>query len=174
MNTSVARIVLAAALLRKSAYGSIANDPRFWPVAIAIVAMGAISHALLGVSWATAGGWAVITSVVPALVSNLDLWLGISVVGWAGGRLLGSTLPLGGVARAVGVAALPSLLYAFGAFLPPVLPVMAAWWLAATFVSLLGALKLDVVRTVIVTIAGIVAGYLLALVTTPALASMLG
>jgi hypothetical protein len=165
--------VLAAAGLRPSAYRSIAHDPRFWPAALVVVLIGAVSHALLGVGWATVGGWAVVTSVVPALVSNVDMWLAISLVGWVVGRLFGTTASLGGILRAVGVATLPSALYGLG-IVPPILLLMAAWWLATTFAGLKGALGLRLAPTVAAVGAGAGAGYLLAVATTTYLSERLG
>lgn len=170
---SVIGTVIAAGRLQRQAYRSIADEPRFWPTAVVVVALGAISHALLGVTWATTGGWSPIVSIVPALVSNLDIWLGMSVVGWAGGWLLGSTRSLGGFARAAGVAMLPSVLYAFGAYYNPILFVMAVWWLATTVTGVMGALELGIVRALAIAIAGIATGVLLATVTTPAIADLL-
>jgi len=173
MPLSVAQTVVAAARLRVAAYRSIAGDARFAPAALGIVLLGAVSHALLGVAWASEGGWPVITSVIPALVSNIDMWLGIAVVGWGAGRLLGTTASLGGVLRAAGVATLPTGLYALGVF-PPILLLMAAWWLATTYVGLKGALGLGVVRTIAAAAAGAGAGYLLAVATTTFLSERLG
>ena len=164
---------MAAARLDGGAYRTIADDARFWPAAFAIVALGSLSHAILGVAWATEGGWAVITSVVPAAVSQVDMWLGISIVGWAAGRALGSKVPLGGMLRAVGVASLPAILYGAGEMIPPILLVMAVWWLAATVIAVRAALGMGLLRGVIALVPGVVAGYALAVTTTTGLAAQL-
>ena len=161
----LARTVLAAARLDLAAYRSIALGRRYWPAALLIVSLSAVSHAALGVAWATAGGWAPIRSIVPAALSQFVVWLGLSVVAYAVGRVLGSPGSLEGVLRAVGVAILPTVIYVAGV-VPPLLFVMGAWWIGTTYVALRAALGLPLGPSIVVTALGVVVGYLLAGLTT--------
>lgn len=164
--------LLAAARFRASAYRTIADDRRFWGATLVIVTLGAASHAGLGIAWATAGGWAPIRSIVPAALSQFVVWLGLSCVAWVVGRTSGSDATLAGVLRAVGVASLPAAIYVLGIF-PPLLWVMGAWWIAATFVALRGSLGLSTPGTVVALAAGAVVGYLMAGLTTISVLALL-
>jgi len=154
-------ILVAAARFETAAYRSIAREGRFLAVALLIVTLSAVSHAALGVVWATNGGWAPIRSVVPAALSQFIGWAAVSMVAFAAGRALGSDATLGGVVRAVGVAMFPTIMYILGVF-PPLLLVMGAWWIAATFVALRGSLGLAAGPAAVVVAMSVVTGYLLA------------
>lgn len=154
-----------AARLDLAANRTVAAERRFGRPALVIVSLSAVSHAGLGFFWATSGGWAPIRSIVPAALSQFVLWLGVSLVAFALGRVLGSRGSPAGVLRAVGVAWLPAILYVAGVY-PPLLFVMGAWWIAATYVALRAALSLDASRSIAALAGGGVAGYAMAGMTT--------
>lgn len=157
--------LLAAARLDLATYQSVAARRRFWVAALLIVTLSAVSHAALGVLWATSGGWAPIRSVVPSALVQFDLWLGLSVVAYAVGRVLGSTGSLGGVLRAVGVASLPAVFYFVGVVSPLLIP-MGAWWIATTYAALRGALGLEPRGSVVALAAGLGTGYVVGVTGT--------
>jgi hypothetical protein len=166
MTASVGRTLLAAARLDLAAYRSIAAERRFWGAAVVLVSLSAISHAALGVAWATEGGWAVARSVVPAAVSQFATWLGVSVAAYAVGHALGSTGSFGAVFRAVGVAQLATVFYVVGVPLPAALLVMGAWWLATTYLALRAALCLERWRSLPALAASAAAAYVMASLAT--------
>jgi hypothetical protein len=157
--------LLAAARLDLVAYQTIAAGRRYWGAALLIVTLSAVSHATAGVAWATINGWAPIRSVVPSALVQFVLWLTLSIVAYAVGRILGSAGSLGGVLRAVGVAALPAVFY-FVAVFPPLLLVMGGWWIATTYVALRAALALEAGRLLVALAAGLVVGYYVGVTTT--------
>ena len=158
--------LLGAARFDAAAYRSIATERRFLGASVVVVVLAAVSHAALGVTWAHRGGWAPIRSVVPAVLSHFAIWLGLSVVGFGIGRILGSKGTLNGFVRAVGVASFPAIFYAVGVVAEPLLLVMAACWIASTYVAVRGSLELGTASTAAVLTAGSIAGFLLAGITT--------
>ena len=157
--STVLRLVVGAARLDARAYAAIAADRAMGVAAVLVVALSAIAHAVTGVIFALEGGWAPIRSIVPAAVSQVVIWLVMSVVAFGVGRALGGQGTLGGILRSVGVASLAALLYVFGWF-PPVLVVMLFYWLATTFVAIRGALALDAGRAAVALIVAAVIGVL--------------
>jgi hypothetical protein len=171
---SLRRTLLGAARLGRAAYRAIAAEQRFWGAALLIVMMSAVSHALLGVAWASAGGWPVIRSVVPAALSQIVMWLGLSTTAYVLGRVLGSPGSFGGLLRATGVAWLPTVFYVVGVAVPPFLFVMGAWWVASTYVALRAALALETGPSIMAATAAGIAGFLLTATATVTVLEWLG
>jgi hypothetical protein len=160
------RTLLGVARFDAAAYRSIAIDRRFLGLSLSVVVLAAVSHAGLGLAWARRGGWEPINSIVPASLSHFAMWLGLSVVGFVVGRALGGKGSLNGFARAVGVASFPATFYLLGVVVESFLFVMAAWWIASTYIAVRGSLQVGAAAAVASLATGVVGGYLLAVITT--------
>lgn len=138
------------ARLESGVYSELKDDKAATWQALMVVFAVAVAHAILGVFYATRGGWNVLRSIIPSLQSEIIFWLV-----WATGMYLIGTyifkspVTYGGVLRTLGFAALPGVLYALGFLSEAILWISWLWRIATIFVAARSAFGLDLAKSIV-------------------------
>lgn len=157
-----------ALLLRSSTFAGASRDPAAWGVSLLVVGAVALSHGLGAVLRAPSQGYAEPASLtfLFGFLGEILLWAGSSATIVAGSRLSpGRRASFGALARPLGLAAAPGLgvvlagaLSGSGRLWIPLLVVMGAWRLVASYVAVREGLVAPPARTAAWLAVGLVGG----------------
>lgn len=159
--------LIRVARLESGIYGDLKDDNAATWQALMVVLAVAAAHAVLGLVYATRGGWPVLRSIIPGFQSEIILWLAsATVMCLAGARFLGATATYQAVLRALGFAALPGILYAMGFLSEAILWISWLWRIATIFMATRQVFGVGVVKTIVLVALGGGAGVLIVGSTT--------
>ncbi len=156
---------LRAARLDPTLYSEVSAEPMATAQAAAIVVLVALAHGVGGVIRALIQGWSPVEGFILGPAGELVFWVVASLAIFLVGRhIFSGAATYGQVARPFGFAAVPGLLILVAASASGtggetlLLPVTFLWRLAAGFVAVRRTFGMGRVRTVIILLAGVVAG----------------
>ncbi len=151
--------LIRVARLDASIYAELKDDQTTTWQAVIIVVAVALSHAILGVVFATRGNWNVLRSIIPSLQSEIIFWLVRATVMYLiGAHIFKSPVTYGAVLRTLGFAALPGVLYALGFISDAILWISWLWRIATIVIATRQVFRLGLGESIaLVAVGGVVA-----------------
>jgi hypothetical protein len=155
--------LLRVARLDGGVYDEIRDDKAATWQALAVVIVVGLAHAIEGVFLASRGGWNVLRSIIPGFQVEILGWLVWATTMYLIGALIfRSPATKGAVLRALGLAALPGILYALGFLSEVILVVSWLWRIGSSFVAMRQVFALGSARTAAIVLLGGVIAFLIA------------